>query len=695
MTKTGGMENNPSSAPAATGATGSVAKIFVSYASQDVVVADSVCAALEAAGLSCWIAPRDVCAGESYAAAIVQAISDCTLLVLVLSKSAIDSPHVLREVERASSKKRPVLSIRMDATALPPDLEYFLSANHWLDASAGPIERILPALVESVRGRDTGKTSRAMLAANSPAAQTAPPPVASAAPSAAPARGRTRAMTLVLGVVAAGVAYVVADRIWLSKRTAAPEVSNQAAAGMSAKTAASAAATAISDKSIAVLPFTDMSEKKDQEYFSDGLSEELIDLLVKIPGLHVPARTSSFYFKGKSEDIPTIARRLMVAHVLEGSVRKSGNNLRITAQLIRADTGFHLWSETYDRQLNDVFKVQDEIAGAVVEQLKVALLSGPAAPTATASPEAYNLYLQARYFAERDNPEDLDKAVVLYEQAIAIDPNYALAYAWLAQCYARRVANGADTNGVGYAKTRAAAERAIALDPKLPEGYLTLGSARMQYETNWVAAADLLRKAQELDANNPAVLQFAGHLTQATGTLADAETYFRRGIEKDPLNPLLRRYLARALYYEDRLAEAESTLRRLIELNPMFPGVRYELTRVLLARGDGNAALTAIEAEPSTSWKSFGLPLAYWKLHRGADAHTALAAMVANSAGSEFQVAETYAYFGEREQAFHWLEAAHVRHDPGVIWVRRDPLLRALVADPRYKEFLKEMKLPE
>ena len=695
MTEAGGLENNDSSAPDATGATAAVAKTFVSYASQDVVVADTVCAALEAAGLPCWIAPRDVRAGESYAAAIVQAINDCRMLVLVLSKSAIDSPHVLREVERASSKKRPVLSIRMDAAALPPDLEYFLSANHWLDASAGPLERILPALVESVRGRDAVRTGQAALDASSAGVRTQAPPLSSAAPSAAPSAWRTRPMALVLGVAAVGVVYLLADRFWLAKRTATPQRSTQAAPAVSAQTPASAAAAAISDKSIAVLPFTDMSEKKNQEYFSDGLSEELIDLLVKIPGLHVPARTSSFYFKGKSEDIPTIAKRLMVAHVLEGSVRKSGNNLRITAQLIRADTGFHLWSETYDRQLNDVFKVQDEIAGAVVEQLKVALLSGPAAPTATTSPEAHNLFLQARYFADRDNPEDLDKAVGLYEQAIAIDPNYALAYAWLAQCYARRVANGVDTNGVGYAKTRAAAERAIALDPKLPEGYLTLAEARLQYELNWAAAADLLGKAQALDANNTVVLQFAGHLTQATGTLADAETNFRRGIEKDPLNPLLRRYLARTLYYEDRLAEAETTLRRLLELNPSFPAVRYELARVLLARGDANAALTAIEAEPSPAWKSFGVPLAYWALHRTADARAALAALVANSVGSEFQVAETYAYFGDPEQAFHWLEVARARHDPGVIWIRRDPLLRALTADPRYKAFLKEMHLPE
>jgi hypothetical protein len=231
-----------------------------------------VCAALEAAALPCWIAPRDVRAGESYAAAIVQAINSCRMLVLVLSKSAIDSPHVLREVERASSKKRPVLSIRMDATPLAPELEYFLSADQWLDASGRPFEQILPALIEAVQGRLA--VSRAWT------------PGSSSGPSRA---GPNRTLIALTAVIGLALVFFVAERFWLRKP--AGQVGNEGA-----RSGAVTSATApVNDKSIAVLPFADMSEKRDQEYFSDGMAEEIIDLLVKVPELKVPARTSSFY----------------------------------------------------------------------------------------------------------------------------------------------------------------------------------------------------------------------------------------------------------------------------------------------------------------------------------------------------------------------------------------------------------------
>jgi TolB-like protein len=647
--------------------------VFISYASQDAAVANAVVDALEKQGIRCWIAPRDVTPGEFYADAIVHAIDAARALVLVLSQYAAVSHHILREVERASSKRHPVISLRIDRAVLPAGLEYFLNASQWLDASEGEPSRTFPKLVEAVRKA---------LAGGSPTASGNATPSESVRGS--KRRSLRRPLVAVVGLVAMAIAGFAINKWWLSRKqpvaAAAPAVQ--------------VSAPVIPEKSVAVLPFVDMSEKKDQEYFSDGLSEELIDMLTKVSELRVPARTSSFYYKGKQTTIAEIAKALSVSHVLEGSVRKSGSNLRITAQLIRVDNGYHVWSETYDRKLDDIFKVQDEIAGAVVGHLKLALLSALVAPGSTTNTEAYNLLLQARYLADRGNREDLDKAVVFYHRAIAIDPHYALAYASLADCFARRVSEGVDTDGVGYAKSRAAAERAIALDPKLPEGYKALGVALLQYELDWAAAGELLRKAQALDPNNPAVLEFTGHLTQATGTLADAEGYFRRAIDKDPLNVRLRRYLARALFYQNKLPDAEATLRRMIEIDPKFPGAHFQLGAVLLARGDPNAALAVIEAEPS-DWKPLGLPLAYWALHRTTAARAALAAAVANSVGSEFQIAEIYAYFGERDEALGWLEAARVRHDPGVIWVRRDPMLQSLVADPRYKAFLRKINLPE
>jgi TolB-like protein/TPR repeat protein len=596
---------------------------FISYASQDAAVANSLVEALEQQGVRCWIAPRDVIPGSLYADGIVRAINGANVLVLVLSAHAVRSAHVGKEIERASSKRRPIIAIRTDSGQLTPAFEYFLSESQWIDLGPGGTDAAAAKLVEAVRRH-------------------LDPSVATPAPI------------------------------------------------------STAATSAVPEKSVAVLPFVNMSEDRNNEHFSDGLSEELINLLTKIPDLRIPARTSSFFFKGKQTTVTDIAKALGVAYVMEGSVRKSGNRLRITVQLIRADNGYHVWSETYDRQLDDVFKIQDEIAGAVVRALKVSLLGSPiprAAPTANA--EAYSIFLAARYFTERFNPEDLNKALALYRRAIALDSNYAPAYASLAWCYEMRVAIGIDTDGVGYANARAAAERAIALDPNLPEGYLTLGMARYQYEFDFAAAAEMIGKAHVLDQNNAFMLQIAGHLALSIGTPADAGTYYARAAEQDPLNMLPRRFLAKALFYEDRLAEAETTLHRIIELNPQFPAPHYLLGTVLLARGEPNAALAAIEAEPSPQWKSFGLPLVYRALGREPEAQHALAALVANSAGTESQVAETYAYFGEPDQAFHWLEEARVRRDPGILHMRGNPLLRSLVTDPRYPAFLRKLKLPD
>ena len=460
------------------------------------------------------------------------------------------------------------------------------------------------------------------------------------------------------------------------------------------KVAPPAMTVAPSDKSIAVMPFLNLSEDKNNEYFSDGLSEELIDLLTKIPGLHVPARTSSFYFKGRQVTINEIARTLAVAHVLEGSVRKSGNTVRITAQLIRADNGFHVWSETFDRNLDDVFKIQDEIAGAVVDKLKVALLNG--APEASPRPvivEAHNLLLQGRYLTDHDIPEDLNKAVELYDRAIALDPGYASAYAGLARAQVRRVAQGLDTTGAGYAKATSAARRAIELDPRLSEPYLMLATATLQYTHEWPKAVELLRKARELDPNNPELMQTSAHLEHVIGTLSKAEDYFHRGIAIDPLNLTMRRYLGKNLFYQGRLDEAELELRRVIELNPLFPAAHYELCRVLIARGDPIAALAAAQAEPSPAWKRFSMPLAYWALNRRADAQAAFATLIGNSAGSEYQVAETYATMGQTVAAFHWLAKARDQHDPGLIHIRYDPALSILIADTRYAEILRSLNM--
>ncbi len=342
--------------------------------------------------------------------------------------------------------------------------------------------------------------------------------------------------------IAAGVFAV--DRWVVSHRSAGAEVAAPAAHP------ASAPSTVVPDKSIAVLPFVDMSEKHDEEYFSDGLAEELLDLLAKVPGLTVTARTSSFSFKGKAEDIPTIARKLNVANVLEGSVRKSGRRLRITTQLIRADTGVHIWSETYDRDQDDVFKVQEDIARAVVEKLKLALLGDvPVSAARTSNPEAYNLLLQGRYSVAFDTPKELEKAIDCYRRAIALDAAYAPAWAGMSYAIFRQVANGNVDVQTGQAQAMTAARKAAELDPTLPEAYTMIASIKMLEDFDWPGAREALDHALRLDPNNANALFSSAHLTMTVGKTDDTLAQFRDVLERDPLNLLYRRYVARVLYF--------------------------------------------------------------------------------------------------------------------------------------------------
>jgi len=343
-------------------ASGSTPSVFISYASLDSAIAESTCEALEKAGVRCWIAPRDVTPGAFYGDEIVHAIDAAKAIVLILSQNAATSPHVLREVERAASKRHAVISLRIDKGPLPAGLEYFLNTSQWLDASSGDTSRALPKLVSAVGAAIQAPT---VTPTGLPTARALAPAVAAISP-----KGLVFVVASVVGLALVGFA---ADRLWLSSHRAAaiPTTTPVASAPVP-----STAAPVIPEKPVAVLAFVDMSEKKDQEYFSDGLSEELIDMLTKVPELRVPARTSSFYFKGKQATLTDIAKALGVTHVLEGSVRKSGSALRVTAQLIRVDNGYHIWSETYDRNQEDVFKIQDDIARAVVDKLRLTLLGG-------------------------------------------------------------------------------------------------------------------------------------------------------------------------------------------------------------------------------------------------------------------------------------------------------------------------------
>jgi tetratricopeptide (TPR) repeat protein len=300
--------------------------------------------------------------------------------------------------------------------------------------------------------------------------------------------------------------------------------------------------------------------------------------------------------------------------------------------------------------------------------------------------------LQGRYFVAFDTPDELKKSIDCYRRAIALDAVYAPAWAGLSHAIFRQVANGYVPVDAGQAQALAAARKAAELDPSLADAYNMIGTLKTT-DFDWSGAREAYDHALKLDPNNVNVLFSSVHLTRIVGNTDDTLAQFRDVLERDPLNLLFRRYVARVLYFAGRLTEAEATIRQVLAMSASFPAAHYELGRILLARGQIPAAMAEFEAEQS-SWRMFGLPLGYHALGRTADADAALAAQIKESAGAEFQVAETYAYFGDADKAFAWLDQAVLKHDPGIQWIRGDPMLKGLIRDPRYAALLHRLKLP-
>ena len=657
----GEESSKPASAP--TGA------VFISYASQDAEVAQRLCAALESAGLPCWLAPRDVRAGESYAASIVQAISSCRALLLVLSRSAVESPHVLREVERAASKRRQIIAVRLDAVVLPPELEYFLSANQWLDASGRRVETVVPGLLTTLT-TSVGTGS-----------QLAQPR--------APALAFRRGGLAAAGVIA-GLAVAASGLWWLTRPPAAVNSPLY-------PVPANASPTRPSPNSVAVLPFADLSEKHDQQYFADGLAEELIDRLARVSGLHVPARASSFYFKGRQATLAEIAAALNVTHVLEGSVRKAGDEVRISAELVRVGDDTRIWSETFDRRINDIFKAQDEIAAAVVKALQGSLLKAGASTAPITNGEAYTTYLQGRAILRGGSKAAYLTAIDYYQRAVALDPKLAVAWAAIANTTADAYGTvHAEPREVAAPRAHAAVERALALDPNSAAAYVALGRVAYFIDIDWDTARNALRRAIELDAGNAEAMRLSSYLAGAFGELDEQRHYAADAIAHDPLDYW--NYFAAGVgaYNRGDLAEGEQLYRKALELNDRADGPHSFLALLLVVRGQAQAALEEVQREPNAAWRELYLPIALYALGRQRDSDAALAAAQTRyGATHPYWIAQAYAARNDLEHAFLWLDHAVAQKDLSPIYQRFDPVLKGLVGDPRYREFLHKAKLPE
>jgi tetratricopeptide (TPR) repeat protein len=417
--------------------------------------------------------------------------------------------------------------------------------------------------------------------------------------------------------------------------------------------------------------------------------------LAKVSGLHVASRTSAFSFKGKQEDIREIADKLSVRHVLEGSVRKAGDQLRITAQLIKAHDGYHLWSETYDRSIENVFAVQDEIARAVVDSLKLQLL-GEAPVVRETNTEAYNLYLQAMHLKMQRTHDSLDLAMDYLEQAVEIDPEYAPAWALLSEVYALR--GGSTQSGweEGVAASRKALERALALDTENAGAWLSQGQLKSYYEWDWEGAREDLERARRLAPNDSYVYVAQARLARHEGRLEDSVSLCDQAIALDPINQDARSDRARALYYLGRLDEAEAGFRGLMALNPKHHNVFGFLRRIDAARGNLDSALQR-DTTFIPFWSDFNWLLLGYRYRRTEECEAKLAAFVEENADEgAFQIAEIYAFADEADIAFEWLEVAVKHRDPGLTdELLTTETLQSLHDDARWEPLVARLGLLE
>lgn len=487
----------------------------------------------------------------------------------------------------------------------------------------------------------------------------------------------------IFGVMALAIVLLVTNQFVLHRD--ATSVAN----ATSAKAIAAELATA-PPNSIAVLPFTNESSDKQQDYFADGIAEDLLNLLTRVQTLRVAARTSSFAFQGKGLGIPEIAAKLHVANVLEGSVRKAGDEVRISAQLVRASDGYQIWSQSYDRKLDDIFKIQDGIAADVVKNLKVKLLG--AAPIARATdPRAYALYLQARQLGRQATADAFKSSDALYRQALAIDPRYVQAWDGLATNFIIEANLGVLSNAQGLRQAHAAVEKALAIDPDYAPAQATLGYLAM-VQSDLPAAARHFKRALALDPTDLDVLRNSANLLQTLGRLPPAIAIEEYVLARDPVNPITLQNLGINYVYAGRYDEAIAKFHTLLSLSPGFGGAHYAIGVALLLKGDAAGGLAQMQQEKAEVWRMIGLPLAYCALGRKADAHAAFADLIAkNAKEAPYNIAYDYAYCGEADPAFAWLDKAVAWQDPGLSQIVAENLFDKIRHDPRWLPFLRKL----
>ena len=619
--------------------------IFLSYASEDAAPAQRLCATLRASGIEVWFDQSELRGGDAWDQKIRREIRDCALFMPVISANTQGrlEGYFRREWKLAAARTHDMA-----------DDKPFL----------------VPVVIDGTKEQDAR----------------------------VPEQFRSVQWT---SVRAGEIAADFVDRVrhlLLPNPTAPTQTRAESGASLAPRMhSASPAPRPIPDKSIAVLPFADMSAQKDQEYFSDGLAEALIDMLTQVRDLRVPARTSSFSFKGKSDDIASIAEKLRVAHVLEGSVRKAGSTVRVTAHLIRADDGYHLWSKTYDRDIEDIFKVQDEIAGIVVEALKAKLLppEGVVNPHRTSNMEAYEHYLLAKHFYSRGAFQDADRVVTALQQALALDPDYAPAYALLAINISQRVAQGGDQARGNMEDAIAAAEQAVKLAPGLAEAY----SARSYIRStlwDWNGAQSDINEALKLDPRSDVTQRRYGLLMASMGHLTEAIAATLEATRIEPLD--INAWILLGWFYnaDGQFTPAHRALSHALELSPKSALAIVLLVQNRVATGETAEAQKINARQQIEHWRWHMHAVIEHRLGHANESQRILDDLI-EKYGQRFPalIATMYAWRGEADSAFDWLERAYQQPDSMLGLIQFSEISPALGGDPRYKALLRKMNFPD
>jgi TolB-like protein len=690
----------------------------LSYASQDAEAARRNCEALRAGGIEVWFDRSELRGGDAWDRSIREQIKTCALFLPIISRNthardegyfrlewklAVDRSHLMAP-DRAFLLPVVIDDSRDDDGRVP---ERFHDVQ-WTRLQQGVTT---DEFVNRVRRLLSGEPA----AAAAPAPLPLPPPPPPAHGSAAPAahvnarqppiltswRSKAALPALIVAAIVA-MGYLLANRLAPARRGAEVGAATPAAAPSAPAAAPSPPATAFAPPphSIAVLPFVNMSGDKEQEYFSDGLTEEVLNSLAAINELQVAARTSAFSFKGKDADIGTIARKLNVATVLEGSVRRSSHTVRITAQLIDAVSGFHLWSKTFDRDLGDVLKLQTEIASAVADALKVTLLAGTAAKIelgGTRNPMAFDAYLHAAKATDSLGDQSYLSAIAAYTEAIRLDPDYALAFAgrsFVQSLYASQYASRPAVREY-FDRALADARAAIALAPALADGHAALGFYLANGALDLTQARYEAERARVLAPGSAHVLGISGLIAVMTGRTEAGIADLQHAVKLDPLNANSYHVLGFGSYLAHRYQDAQAANAEAISLDPEL-GRAYEYAGLSdYQLGNLEAARATCEARPGYWGTQWCLALTYGKLGRHTDAQGAVSRIQAMQGDTAaYQYAAIYAQWGDMPQALEWLENAMRLRDPGLSLLKTDPLMDPLRKEPRYRAVERELKFP-